>query len=447
MMVSSIGRAPRTLTAPAAIAWVRARPWVYAYVVFALWALVPGLRRVVDWKSSFSSVSLVSILPLLALVPAAIAVVVNLRERKLGREATIVAWLWIGAFAYAYAVGIAVGNVAPATYTFLGFVLPMCFGLYLMSTKVDSAVFYERIASFALALSVPIALYAFYQYVAPPPWDVLWLQQTHYVSIGLPEAFAFRPFSTLNAPGPLGDFLMAVLILNLPRLRGMTVVRGAAMALAVAALALTLVRSNWIGLAVAALVYVALSPQKRKNFSIMGAVALAVALFANNATALLGEQAGAEIQQRFDSFQQITNDTSFLERQTLFGTALSTAATQPTGEGLGVVGTAAKLGSVGDTVDFDNGYIARFTEMGYFGTLAYLAAILAMLVATVRRRRTLERAGDTKAASVAAAAVAMQAALIFLDASSDHHAQLSGLFYWLTFALVFGRGVGQEPTR
>jgi hypothetical protein len=90
--------------------------------------------------------------------------------------------------------------------------------------------------------------------------------------------------------------------------------------------------------------------------------------------------------------------------------------------------------------------------MGYFGMLAYLAAIVAMFAMTARRWWTLECAGDARAASIAAAALGLQAALIFLDVSSDHHSLLSGLFYWLAFGLVFGprsheRGVGAEPAR
>jgi hypothetical protein len=75
-----------------------------------------------------------------------------------------------------------------------------------------------------------------------------------------------------------------------------------------------------------------------------------------------------------------------------------------------------------------------------------------MFAMTARRWWTLDRAGDAQAASIAAAALGLQAALIFLDVSSDHHSLLSALFYWLAFGLVFGRdvrvrGVGLDPAR
>jgi hypothetical protein len=448
-MVSSVFSRERPWTISDAVAWVRARPWTYVYVVLALWGLVPGLRRVIDWRSSFSSVSVISILPLAALIPAAVALALHLRARSLPREAVAVVWLWLGAFGYAYAVALAVGNAVPATYTLAGFLLPMIFGLWLMlDVALDPVLLFDRIASFALALSVPISLYAFFQYVAPPPWDLLWLEQTHLVSVGTPEAFGFRPFSTLNAPGPFADFLIYVLIFNLPRVRGATPLRIAALALDVAALALTLVRADWIALGIAVVIFVALSPRKVANLSIIAIVVFVVALVANNAGALLGnEQAGAGIQERLNSLGEITSDVSFVERQRLFGEALATAIAQPTGEGLGVLGTAAKLGAAGNTVDFDNGYIARFTEMGYFGMAAYLAAIVAMFALTARRWWVLDRAADVGGAAFAAAALALQAALMFLDVSSDHHSLLAALFYWIAFGLVFRPRAGQEPAR
>jgi O-antigen ligase len=133
----------------------------------------------------------------------------------------------------------------------------------------------------------------------------------------------------------------------------------------------------------------------------------------------------------------LSTDQSYIDRQRIFGNALTTALQQPTGEGLGVLGVAAKLTAVGGTVDFDNGYIARLTEMGYFGFAAYLAALLVMLVYAWRRWRTYDRLDDRGDAAIAAAVVGIQAGLAFLDISGDHHNQFSGIVCWLSFALLF----------
>jgi hypothetical protein len=285
---------------------------------------------------------------------------------------------------------------------------------------------------------VPISLYGFYQYVSPPPWDVYWVEQTKYVSIGRPFPFELRTFSTLNAPAPFADFLLGILVLNFPRLRGAKPLRIAAFSLGIGAFVLTLVRGDWVGLVLAVITFVALRPRKLRNLSILVAVTFAIVIAIGSAGVLFGNtRAGLALERRFDTFGQIETDTSFRDRQKLFGEDLTQAFETPTGQGLGVLGTAAKLGAAGRTADFDNGYIARFVEMGYFGTFVYLLTIFGMLVATARRWYALDRAGASMESAIAAAALALQVALVFLDVSSDHHSALAGAFFWLAFALVF----------
>ena len=444
-MVSSVRHERGVDNASGIFAWFRARPWLYAYVVLSLYAIVPGIRRVIDWKSGFSSVSIVSILPLVSLLPAAAILFGWSRGTKIGRVPLVAGWLWLGAFAYAYAVGLATGNGPSATFTFLNFVLPMCFGVYVSTLNITMEALYERIASYALALSVPIALYAIYQYAVPPPWDLYWIQQTNLVSVGIATPFGFKPFGTLNGPGSYADFIIGVVILNLPRFRFGNFLRTGAIALNIVTLALTLVRTDWISLILALLAFVALSPRKAQNLSAIAVVSIILVVFSANAAALFGNsQVGIDLQNRFGSLTTLETDRSYRDRQEYFGDALSTAASQPTGEGLGVVGVAAKLGAFGATLNFDNGYIARFTEMGYFGTAVYLATIGFVFVCTFRRWRSLSRSGDRAGAAIAAAIVAMQVSLLFGDVSSDHHNQLSGVLFWLSFAILFAHRVGGE---
>ncbi len=437
-MISSIAGSRSSDATGSIVAWVRDRPWAYAFVVIALFGFVPEIRRVIDWKSSFTSISIISVLPFMALVPGAYALFLTSRFAKLERTALIAAWLWLGAFGYAYLVGVATGNAIAASYAFLTFVLPMGMGLFVSTLRVPAAELYERIAKFSLAISVPISAYAIYQYVSPPPWDVYWVHQAGIPSIGLPYPFQLRAFGTLNAPAGLADYLGAIIILNFPRVRGSRPLILGAIALDLAAFILTMVRGDWIAVVIAVIVFIALRPKKIRNLSAIAFTAVLLTFVIGNAGTIFGSsQLGLDLAKRFDTFTQLGDDGSFRERQEYFGNTLAVALGQPTGAGLGVTGTAAKLGSSGDAVVYDNGYIARLTEMGYFGTLAYVATIGMMFVATLRRWRSCERAGDARAASIAAAALGLQAALIFLDVSFDHHSQLSGVFFWLAFGLVF----------
>ena len=47
---------------------------------------------------------------------------------------------------------------------------------------------------------LPSGLYGFLQYLDPPIWDRYWMAYTTIASIGQPEPYMVRVFSTLNAP-------------------------------------------------------------------------------------------------------------------------------------------------------------------------------------------------------------------------------------------------------
>ena len=416
-------------------------PSYYACFVIFVWALAPGVRRVVDWRTSFSSISLISVLPLVSLALPAYLLVTSGRGKSLDRRLIYASWIWFGGFLYAYAVGVAAGNYVSATYTLAGFTLPLLFALWLAASDEGFDVVYRRIAQTLLGVATALGIYAFYQFAAPPPWDLAWMQRTALVSIGIPAPFAFRPFSTLNAPGPFADFLTAAILFNLPRMRDANFARFAQLAVCLAALGITLVRADWLALLAGVAFYVALSPGKARNLAVVAVLAIAVGLFVANAPSLLGSsRAGIDLQQRLDTLGDVQTDSSYRDRERYFGDALTTAVDQPTGEGLGVIGTAAKLGSSGATVDFDNGFIARFTEMGYFGTACYLTTLVLTFGLALTRWRAYSRAGLNEDARAAAACVGVQVAFFLLDVSSDHHAQLGGLFYWLSLAMMYGRG-------
>jgi putative inorganic carbon (hco3(-)) transporter len=425
-------------------AWWRAHPWLPIAFVVMLWAIMPGVRRLIDWRIGFNYIAIASIVPLLALIPFAVLVL----YRDLGkfrRSIAVCAWLWAGGFGYAFFVGLVTGNGLAAVYSVLNFILPMFFGLWVATLDVAPEALSERVAAIALWIATPLALYAVFQYVALPAWDAEWMRNTQIISIGTPAPFQFRPFSTLNAPGPFADFLVAVLLLNLPRLKRLSGLQLAQIMLLVGVLVLTMVRTAWIATALGVFVYLLMSPNRAKNLAIFSLVGAVCTLLVLNAGVLLGnDQAGSDLSRRFETLSNLQTDSSYNVRQGYFGDQLQTALSQPTGGGLGLLGTAAKLGANQQVVDFDNGYVARLTEMGYFGTACYLATLIAGLVLAWRYWNDARRRGSPREAAFGAAVFALQLTLAFADISSDHHNQFSGIFFWLSLALVCGR---HEPIR
>ena len=269
----------------------------------------------------------------------------------------------------------------------------------------------------------------------------------HAVAFGMPYPFAFRPFSTLNAPAIFADFLVGVLLLNMPRVgQGGNVLRTVKFVIVVAALALTQVRAEWIAAVVGLLAYVVISPGRVKNFAIVGGIAVAIVLFASNSAAIFGtSQAGNDVMKRFSTFNDITQDASYQDRQKYFGAVLTNAVDQPLGGGLGLVGAGARVGSNVTEGVFDNGYIARLTEMGFFGTACFVLALIFAFGLAVSRLRYFSRIGNRRMAAVAASAIAVQVSFEFVDCSGDHHNSVGGTLFWITLGLLYGRR-GTNPT-
>ena len=256
-------------------AWYRSHQWLPVVVVLGLWAVMPGVRRLFDWKLGFASVSVLSIVPLLALIPAVVALIYRGQLRRVDRRLLACAWLWTGGFGVAFLVGaMTSGSPFAAAYSLVQFLLPMAFGLWVSTLNVATGELYDRVASAMLWLSTPLCLYAALQFVAPPPWDVAWMMNANIASIGRPSPYQLRPFSLLNSPGIFADFLDVAIALNLPRLlSSRSTLRIAQFALCIAALALTMVQTGWLGFAVGVVTYLVLVPHRARNLAVLGAVA------------------------------------------------------------------------------------------------------------------------------------------------------------------------------
>jgi hypothetical protein len=395
---------------------------------------MPEARRVVDWRTGFAVVSFVSVVPLVALLVPLGALVVGGGLARIDRRLLAIAWIWFGGFTSALAVALVSGNeTSAALYSYATFCLPAVFGLWVASLDTERNALFETVAKFLLALATPLALYAMFQLAYPPAWDVAWMRQARIGSIGLPMPFQFRPFSTLNGPAVFADFLVATILLNLPRLRNASPVLLLQVSLCGAALALTMIRSGWLALTVGIACFLALGSNRLANFTTF---VLVLILF-TGLTSALPSVIGASnfdggLGARLSTFTKLDSDVSYVERERYYGEPLAEAARTPQGSGLGIIGTAAKLGDKGLTRDYDNGYIARLTEMGWFGFGCYILATFGAFAYVLRCRRDLS-------AGVVAAVAAVQLALIASDVSSDHHSALGGVLFWLSLALVSRR--------
>ncbi len=398
----------------------------YALFVFAAWVFYAFFRRIIEWRTSGGFALVIDAVPLLLSIAPGVALLRG-DWRHINPAMRVLGWCWIGTNGYGFAIGIVSGNGLPTVASFVQFMAPLIFGLWLASNQIATPKTYDRVAEFVLWCAALASVYGIAQYVSPTPWDAAWVIASGLTSIGSPEPFGLRIFSVMSSAAPFADFLVIALLMNLPRLR-ISPLPLAQYTCCTFALLLTQVRADWIALGVGLLYYVCCTQRRGSVLQNVGAVIAVSVLLSGALPALIGtDRTGQILQQRFDSLNDISNDVSTASRIYQTEETLFDALSRPTGAGLGVLGTSTQVGSTGQTTTLDNGYVGRFLELGYPGLFGYLGTIILALVIAVRRTM-LQRSWP------AIAGCAIQLALVWLDVSADHHDGFMGIFFWLAVA-------------
>ncbi len=410
------------------------RETLYIWIIIAAWAFVPELRRIVDWIVGSGSLPAINLIPLLLMLPLFWQA---LKRRQYGREMNLVLAAWMLAFAYALFVALASGALFNAFYDLAQFSVPALVGLWSINASLDRRKLFESLTTASLAIGTVVSLYGLFQYASPPAWDALWVQNAGLVSIGTAAPFQLRIFSTLNSPAVLSTFLVFTIIASLHRV---TTRRWLLfpLLLCTLALAFSLVRTGYLAVALGTIVYALCCTQRRQLIGI-GSVFAALVFAAGLALPVVfGSDSGAteHLTSRLTSLQNVQSDPSAVSRESQTATALHQAFEEPLGQGLGVVGTSAKL-TGGATAVLDNGYLSRWLEMGIVGFPAYLIAVFGALFFTVRRWARARRNGNAAPEiDLIATSIAVQVAFIGSEVGGDFHNELAGVFFWFMVGLA-----------
>jgi hypothetical protein len=410
----------------------------YLPFLLTLWCIAPGIRRLIDWQVGRTPLSIVSILPLLALLPLLYVVGRKFSSSRIGLPFKTLMYFWLFGFVYALVVALAGGGQMGAIYDFAIFCLPMLVGAWVIVRPASREATFETLTRTLLWLGVFESVYGIYQYVAPLPWDVAYVNNANQVSLGVPEPYGLHPFSTLNSPGTLSLFLAVVILLNLHRLALRRPLPLIAIVGCVATLVLTNVRSAWLAVAVGVVAYLVLSPKRAKAFGALAAVGLVSVVLLLNASTLLGNATITQsLQSRFDSLGNVDEDESVSARRAESNFAMHQGLEEPLGQGLGTVGGAVKLGDTGaGQLVLDNGYLSRFLEMGVAGFICYVATLAGGVIFGVRALVLGFTTRNPGLQQLAVTSVTVQCALAGLDLSSDYHSGLPGMFFWIALGLA-----------
>jgi len=425
--------------------WLR-----YAILTLAAWGFVPEIRRLYDFKVGlFQPVEILSIVPIVMLVPFAWYAL----RGGWGRAAPLTrtfASIWLAAYAYAFLIGIVNGAPTLAVlYEFANTCLPVGIGIWFANeVRVDGA--YRKIVATLLVIGTVASAYALVQFIAPPPWDAMWIYASGFLAAGLPYPYSLRAWGTMNSPGPFADFLVCTILLALPLVNWRKPIALAATLVCCLGLALTFVRADALVLGACLAIYLIFSPRRTELALGIGGIVLAVALVVGLAPTIAGETGTRFVDRltdRFDTIDTLDTDVSVVTRQLEIEAGLSLAIAEPLGQGLGSIGTVAKLdGGAGEAISVDSGYVSRFEVLGYLGMLGYVIVTIGGLALSLVRAVEVASRGERERAVVVVAAVAMQAALVVIDFAVDSHSALDAILFWIALATAMGYRAPENAT-
>jgi len=418
--------------------WLR-----YAILTLLAWGFMPEIRRLYDFKVGlFQPVEILSIVPIAMLVPF----VWYAMRGGWGRAAPLTrtfASIWLAAYAYAFLIGIVNGAPPLAVlYEFANTCLPVGMGIWFANELRADDGAYRKIVATLLAIGTVASVYALAQFIAPPPWDAMWIYASGFLAAGLPYPYSLRAWGTMNSPGPFADFLVCTILLALPLIKWRKPVALVATLVCCLGLALTFVRADTLVLGACLASYLVLSPRRTELALGIGGIVLAIALVVGLTPSIAGET-GARIvdrlTDRFNTIDALDTDVSISTRQLEIEAGLALAIAEPLGQGLGTVGIAAKLdGGAGEAITVDSGYVSRFEALGYLGMCGYVLVTVGGLARSLAQAVAVASQGERERAVVVAAAVAMQGALVAIDFAVDSHSAFDAILFWLALATAFG---------
>jgi hypothetical protein len=354
LVVLTVGLYVRNRTAALALVWI-------------VWLVAPFLRRIFLLSEPIQKAEPLALAPF---VVTAAVVALELTQVDLSRRVRRLLTLVAAGYALGLPVGLLFGPQA-AVFAYFAYVTAVgCLVIGYREAQERNFVLPKVLMVAAPALVV----YAFLQYFTPlPEWDLIWQRSADINTVGSPETGRIRVWSTLNSPGTFGLVLgvTALMLLTWGRL---SVVRVAALLGVLSGLALTYVRSAWVGIVFAVLAVMLVT--RGAAVKRIGPVVVVAAVLA---PVVAGGSTGAALSERFGTLGSLSSDESAQARTNTPARIVPRAIKQPIGTGLGSAGEATRLNAGGGFKNTDNAFLSLLAQVGPIGFLVVLSVLAVVL--------------------------------------------------------------------
>ncbi|WP_373545967.1 O-antigen ligase domain-containing protein [Chamaesiphon sp.] len=333
------------------------------YVGFTWWIclLTPLVRRLADYRSGFTDPSPILLTPYLVIL----VTLVTLKQHlpKAYSQGGLPFLMALAGIFYAILTGLILNPPVKVMISALEWLAPVLFGFHLF-TNWHSYPAYRQNLQRTLTWGVLVmGSYGIVQYLIAPEWDRTWLVNTTLYTMGKPEPLGIRVWSTLNSPEPFAAIMAGCLLLLFTNQSPLGL---PAAIVGYLSFLLCAVRSGWLGwLAGLLSLIVSLKPKLQLRLAI-ALVVLALVL-----VPLATVEPFAQLSSRLDTFSNLENDHSAIERQQNYNALRDSALTSFVGQGM-------------SGQRWDSAILSMLFELGWIGTIGYAGGI-AILTSTLCR--------------------------------------------------------------
>jgi hypothetical protein len=342
-------------------------PILYVGFTWWMWFLSPWVRRLIDFKSGWTDPSPVLLTPYLVTSITFITLVRCLPTAY--RQGGLPFILAFAGVFYAFLVGLIKNSFTAAVLGLLSWLSPVLFGFHLFANWRNYPHYRQNIQRTFLWGLLVMGTYGVVQFLVAPAWDQYWMSNAPINSIGTPEPFKIRVYSTMNAPGPFGSVIMAGLILLL---NSSGILNLSAAGVGYLAFLLSSSRTAWLGWFVGLLILLtSLKPRIQMRLMVT-IVVMAVCVIPLTTMEPFSEV----IHTRFQSFSNAKEDASYNARVEGYNQALGEALSETLGKGLGALDEKNYGYSIGL---YDSTFLSLLFSLGWFGTIPYSTGLLLIL--------------------------------------------------------------------
>jgi hypothetical protein len=344
-------------------------PILYNGFYWWIWFLVALVRRMVDYRSSYTEPSPILLTPFLLSIIILPTVINNLSKSI--KEGGLPFVLPLVAILYSVFVGYL--NEYPIQKIVIGsfnWLAPILYGYYIFYQWRLYPQLAKNMKRVFTMGTIFMGAYGIYQYIVVPEWDSFWIKSAEFIVAGEPIPMNLRVWSTMHSGEPFSSILTGMLLLNFMEQTFLVI---PASILGYITFALTMVRSAWVGWAFGLLVLV-FSAKPKLQFRIVTLIATFCLVVLPT---FLASPIAENIIKRFSTFSNLEEDASAQGRQEMYKGSLDTYLSNVVGDGIH---------------DFraDSTIFSLLGEMGWIGGILYLAGF-SMVLFTALKTPKIER--------------------------------------------------------